>query len=254
VYGFVKRFEAGSQRYHPIISATNMDADTSLQNQQISIRLDWLYAYEYPPSLLERLGLGDNMHTILFSFEARNQVVLRSKHVDEHVAFNQIYRAKSRQSVATTGHPVFIGINVGKNGINFHCKTMNVSNSDDQKLVDAISSPAMKLGLNLLTTAQPALAPFVGLAIGLFKSLANKNEVVHEFTLGLDFQVGATGARIAEGTYVIAQVSNPDEWNWHDWSYDAESGIVVKTNLAQGEKPYTLRHNSLMFRVSRYQP
>jgi len=254
-YGFIKFFEAGSQKYHEIIPARNMPADLSLRNQQIDVHLDWLYAYAYPPSLGEWLGIDDdNVHTILFSFEAHNQ----HAHGHEHVAFNQTYKAKSGQSSAVTGLPIFLNINVGTKGISFSCKTMNVSNSSDRMLVDAIGSPAMRQGLKLLTAIQPALAPFVGVATGLFESLKdknmlNKNVVVHDFMLGLDFETGASGIRLAVGTYVVVQVPHPNTLTWSEWKYDAEHGTIVKTNWAVGEKPHVLGHNALLFRVSKSQ-
>src|SRR5438552_3223728 len=64
-YGFIRRFKVGSQRFHKIIPAHNMEADNSLQNKRINIRLDWLYAFSYPPSFMERLGIGENIHSIL---------------------------------------------------------------------------------------------------------------------------------------------------------------------------------------------
>jgi hypothetical protein len=128
---------------------------------------------------------------------------------------------------------------------------MNVGNSSDKKLIEAISSPAMKQGLKLLTATQPALAPFVGIATGLFKSLKNKNDVVHDFTLGLDFATGATGMRLAEGTYVVVQVPHPNTLTWSDWKYDVEHGTPVKVNLTVGEKQHVLHYNTLMFRVSK---
>jgi hypothetical protein len=244
-YGFVGPFAPNSKKPHKISSATNMQAEASLQNQRIDVRLDWLHAYDYPRPMLD---FGDNIHSILFTFEARNQL----KKGTEHVAFNQVYHVRSGQSAPVTGHPIFTGINVGSNGIEFSCKTVNVSNSNDKRLVEAISSPAMKLGLNLLTTAQPALAPFVGVATGLAKSLSKKNIGVHDFTLGLDFETGASGARIAVGSYVVVQVPYPNELSWSDWGYDADSGVVVRTNLAEEEEPYVLPYNALIFRVSKY--
>ena len=54
----------------------------------INVRLDRLRVYEYPKPLI---NFGENIHTILFTFEARNQVAGSS----EPVAFNQTYEARS---------------------------------------------------------------------------------------------------------------------------------------------------------------
>jgi len=244
-YGFISRFEPGAGRFHPIVAASNAPADLALKNKRINIRLDYLRIYEYPQPLI---SLGSNIHTILFTFEARNQLVDGS----EAVAFNQTYRARSGQDVAVQGYPIFIGLGVGSDGVVFSCKTVNVGNSSDEKLVDAINSDAATLGLSLLSTAQPALAPFVGVTKGLSVSLASRsrNVSVQEIVLGLDFETGATGARLAVGSYVVAQVERANEIVWSDWGFDKETGTIVRTKLAEGEDPYVLPYNAVVFRVS----
>ena len=194
--------------------------------------------------------MGTNIHTILFSFEARNQVQGNS----EAVAFNQTYEARSGQDAAVTGYPIFIGLTASPNGVAFSCRTVNVNNSTDQQLVKAINSETVTAGLSLLTTTQPALAPFVDVARALCVSLANhsKNAPVQKFVLGLDFDTGTAGARLAVGNYVVAQVARADEINWSDWKFDSETGTVVRINLAEGETPYSLPYNAIVFRVSPY--
>jgi hypothetical protein len=133
---------------------------------------------------------------------------------------------------------------------------VNVSNSTDEEFVKIFNSDTMTAGLNLLTTAQPALGPLTTLARGLCVSLAshNKNVPVQEVKLGLDFENGATGARLAVGSYVVAQTERPDDIVWSEWAFDAEIGAVMRHPqfLAQGEEPYPLPHNAFVFRVSRY--
>jgi hypothetical protein len=246
--GFIPRFVPGTERFHPILAASNAPADLSLQNRRINIRLDYLRIHQYPGPLI---NLGANSHTILFTFEARNQLPAGS----EAVVFNQTYRARSGQDTAVTGNPIFIGLTVGANGVIFSCKTVNVGNSNDEKLVAAINSEAATLGLNLLTTAQPALAPFVGVARGLCRALAarRKNTPVQDIILGLDFESGATGVRLAVGSYVAVQVAQANEISWSDWRFDADTGVIVRTNLAEGEAPYALPYNAIVFRVSPYE-
>jgi hypothetical protein len=127
-----------------------------------------------------------------------------------------------------------------------------VGNSNDEELVAAINSEAATLGLNLLTTAQPALAPFVGVARGLCNTLASRrrNMGVQDITLGLDFETGATGVRLAVGSYVAVQVPQANEISWSDWRFDAETGAITRVNLAEGEDPYVLPYNAIVFRVS----
>ncbi len=240
-YGFIPPFEPGLERYQKIISATNMHPDTALVNQRVNIRLDWLRACEYPRSYFNN---EDNIHTILFTFEAKNEV----KGGKESLAFNQTYYARSGQDVAVVGHPIFIGLTVGPNGIDFTCKTVNVSNSSDEQLVSAITSEATQTGLRLLTTAQPALIPFVSLAKQLSVSLLNnqKNVPAQRFSLGLDFDSEATGARLAIGSYLVVQTS---DISWSDWCYDTETGTIRSTTDERKALPF----NAIIFRVSTYQ-
>lgn len=249
-YGYIAPITPGAQRYHSIISASNMYAADELRGQRINIRLAYLRVHEYPTPLFNR---GAGIHTILFAFEARNQV---GNGKEETVAFNQLYKARAGQDAAVSGQPVFIGLTVGGNGVSFVCRTVNVSNSTDEELVAIFNSDAVTAGLSLLTTAQPALGPLTSLARGLCVSLAshNRNVPVQEVHLGLDFDTGALGARLAVGSYVVAQTARPDDIVWSEWAYDVETGTIMRNpqSLAQGERPFPLPYNAFVFGVSRY--
>lgn len=249
-YGYIAPFVPGKQRYHPIVSASNIAADDSLKGKRINVRLDHLRVYQYPRPWYSTT----NQHTVLFSFEARNQV---EGDKEEPVTFNQLYKALTGQDAAVAGQPIFIGLTVGANGVGFACRTVNVINSADEKLVAVFESDTVSAGLNLLVTAQPALAPLTSLARGLCISLAarSRNVPVQDVRLGLDFDTGATGGRLAVGSYVVAQTASPDEIAWSEWAYDADTGTVMRhpDYLAGGERPYPLPYNAFIFRVSRYQ-
>jgi hypothetical protein len=253
-YGFVPLFEPREHYLHEITSAMNMSGNETLKNQRINIHLQRFYVHEYPMALTQAVSeffFGMNVHTVLFTFEAYNQVAKGT----EHVAFNQVYEVIAGQDAGVSGHPIFLGINVGSNGIGFTCKTVNVGNYSDQMIINVINSHVVKTGLHLLTTAQPGLIPFVGIARELTTTLANrsKNIPVQSLNIGLDFEKGAVGARLDIGTYIAVQVPHPGTISWRDWGYDADKDIVVRKNLAQGEDAYTLPHNTIMFRVSKYQ-
>lgn len=249
-FGFIAPFTLGEKRYNPITSASNMLATDSLRGQRINIHLAYLRVYQYPTPLF---NLHHSVHTILFTFEARNQLVTDK---EESVAFNQIYKARAGQDAAVTGQPVFIGLTVGGNGVGFVCRTVNVSNSTDEEFVEIFNSEAVTAGLNLLSTAQPALGPLSTLARGLCVSLSthNRNVPVQEVNLGLDFENGALGARLAVGSYVVAQTARAGDIDWSEWAYDVETGTIMRDPkcLAPGEKPYPLPYNAFVFRVSRF--
>ena len=247
-YGFIPKSPHSSDRFQTIQSTSSIQPQNELINRRINIRLDCLHIYDYPKSIFAG---RDNVHTILFSFEAKNQ----TQDGIEVAAFNQTYNARSGQDAGVLGAPVFIGLSVGRNGVSFSCKTVNIGSSDDQDFVKAINSEGIEKGLQLLTVAQPALSALGGIARGLCNVLAerSKNVAVQHFTLGLDFDKGSTGARLAIGSYIVAQVSRADEINWEDWKYDSQTGAIVRTNLAPNEATFTLPYNAVVFRVSRYQ-
>jgi hypothetical protein len=70
-------------------------------------------------------GFGE--HNILFDFYAKNQV---PKAV-EHLHLNAMYRASNGENVGIIGYPIFIGLNVSSEGVDFKCETVNVKNDSD---------------------------------------------------------------------------------------------------------------------------
>jgi len=249
-YGFIPPFEPGSKKLHKIISATNMPADETLKNQPITIKLERLWAYEYPLSFKETISemlghpIGNTEHTILFNFKAQNQ----THEGNEQFAFSQQYQIEAKHNVSVSGQPIFVGLNVSPNGVLFSCQVVTVKNSDDEALFKATNSATATTGLTLLRTSQPALVPLTYMAQGIVNWLveSKKGIGIQDFTLGLDFDTGGVGARLAEGSYVVVQVPKPGTINWADWGYDANSNMIInKTELKSW--PY----NSMVFRVSK---
>ena len=248
--GFLPIFASLTERYQPIIAASSLEPDTSLQGQAVNIRLTWLHAYEYPRSRFDVLAGTD--HDVLFTAEAHNQASDKS----EEIAFSQVYRVRGGQDAAIAGYPIFIGLNVGANGLAFSCGVISVSNEQDEKLLMAIDSPAMQAGLSLLKTVQPGLIPFANVARGLAKSLGDpkrsRNRGVQKVLLGLDFDQGATGLRLAIGSYLAVQTPDEVQINWDEWCYDTQSGRVVSVEPNQRGHHDILPYNALMFSVNKY--
>ena len=63
----------------------------------------------------------------------------------------------------------------------------------------------------------------------------NRNAPVQDFYLGLDFTNIAAGARLAEGSYLAAQIPETlhSVWDWDEWVYHPTKGRVVSKALAQ---------------------
>jgi hypothetical protein len=206
---------------------------------RLKITLDRLRVAAYP---------GGGTHRILFDFYAQNQV----PGTVEHLHFNITCRVREGEQAAVLGYPIFVGLNVGAEGMAFKCFTVNVKNDEDEALLGFLDSDVFKGGLKLAQTMQPAIAPLSGMALALTRTLAGRhqNVPVQEFYLGLDFSDIPTRARLAEGSYVAVQISETMEtvWNWQDWVYQPGSGQVVKKENERELIPY----NYLVFGVSQY--
>lgn len=238
-FGYLAPAPPGSDTL-PIKHAGNIQADLSLKKSRVKITLDCLRVAAYP---------GGGTHRILFDFYAQNQVPGNV----EHLHFNATYRVLEGERAAILCYPIFVGLNVGTEGVAFKCYTINVKNDDDEALLGFLESDVFKTGLRLVSTAQPAIAPLSGMAVALTKSVASKhkNVPVQDFYLGLDFTNIATGARLATGSYLVVQIpeSLRSVWDWNDWVYQPTSGQIVNKDDPKKLIPY----NYLVFSVSRYE-
>ena len=222
----------------PIRHAGSLVPDPSLKGARIKITLDRLRIAEYP---------GGGAHHVLFDFYAQNQV---GGDV-EHLHFNATFRGRQGESAAVIGHPLFVGLKVGDEGVAFKCFTVNVKNDQDEALLGFLDSDALKAGLRLVTTAQPALAPLAVMASGLARGMAgrHRNVPVQNFYVGLDFSAVATRARLAEGSYLAVQAPEDElpVWDWGQWLYHPGSGQVVFAS----DPRKALKYNYVVFGVSR---
>jgi hypothetical protein len=212
-----------------IVHAGNMEPDETLKGAAIKLKLNRLRVADYP---------GKGLHRVLFDFYAKNQTTTG----DEPVHFNQVYRAQEGQGPGIIGYPIFNGLNVGKDGLSFRGYTVNVSNDSDEKLLAVLESDVVKDGLKLATTAQPAIAPFSQMALGITKMVASRrrNVPVQDVFVGLDFSNDPSGARLAVGDYIIVQVPDTTTatWRWSDWWFDKDRGIIVDKATKTKEIPY----------------
>ena len=181
--------------------------------------LDRLCIADYP---------GGGEHHILLDFYAQNQVVGST----EDLHFNATYRVREGEQAGIRGYPIFLGLNVGANGLMFRCYTVAVSNSQDTAFLSFLDLDVFKSGLKLVNTVQPAVAPLSAIAYGLTRSIAqrNHNVRVQDIQLGLDFTTNAAGARLALGSYVAVQIpaSLQAVWDWREYVFNPNSGQVVR--------------------------
>jgi hypothetical protein len=238
-FGCIPSTQSG-KRLVEIIHPGNIKADDKLINGRVTIRLNSLRVADYP---------GKGMHQILFDFQAQNYL----EHQKENIRFSQTYRAQEGESVGIIGYPVFVGLGVGNEGVSFNCSTINAKNENDENIIKFLDSDAFKYGLQLTTTAQPAIAPLAAMATNLVRMIAGRHRdiAVQSFRMGLDFATGPGGARLTEGLYIAVQIPQKDEvvWEWDKWVYDQTNGHIVH----KIEQKKLIPFNFISFMVSESQ-
>jgi len=219
-----------------IENAQTMAPDPSIKGTRIKITLERFWVEKYP---------GRGTHQILCEFTGKNQI----QGEQEEMRFALTTEANDGASAAVSGAPVFLGVTVGKNGISFEGKTINVVSRDDEDILTALGSGPFREGLALLTTVQPALKPFVSLAGSLVGAVLkrSKNKQIQFFKLGLDFASNQTSAKLRHGSYAVIQ-GDDSNWSWKDvvWSADSQQ-ILRRADLQR------VGFNYLVFRVSPYE-
>jgi hypothetical protein len=231
ILGFIPRGSTTTE----ISGIATVKGDRSLINKQIKITLDKVYIAKYP---------GFGQHEVLCEFTGKNQVPGDT----EELAFALRFVAGDNSSPAITGAPIFMGLTVSPDGISFKGKTVNVKSTGDEMVLNILDTPAFKSGLTLLHSAQPALKPLTSLATATVNAIAkrDKNAVVQQFDLGLDFDGSATSARLSCGSYIVVQSNEGNSWDWRDYEWNA-NGIALHPK----GRPHDLPHfNYLVFAVS----
>ncbi len=239
-FGYLPPAQVGSPSSLSIQSVEDIQPEPTLKQARLKITLDRLRVLSYP---------GGGMHQVLVHFSAQNQIPENT----EDLHFNATYRVQEGEHAGIRGYPIFLGLNVGNDGIRLKVRTVNVQNEQDEALLKILRGNVFKSGLQLLKTAQPALAPLSDLAFGLTEMILtrNKNIAIQDVDLGLDFSTLRMRPHLAEGSYLAVQMPESEEpaWDWGSWVYQPASGLVVKRENDQQPLPY----NYLVFSISRYE-
>jgi len=238
ILGYISPASPGSGP-QPIHSVNNIPADPTLRNAPITIALSSLRIAAYP---------GKGIHHILLHCLTRNWVAGKA----EYVHFNAVSHVGKDEYTPIQGYPIFVGLNVGPEGLVFQCRTINVKNEQDVAFLNSLETGAPKGGLQLTNTAQSTITELSEEAFALAKSLAvhNRNIVVQDFSLGFDFSTIPTRYHLAEGSYLAVQLPGDQLpiWDWKEWVYSPDSGQVMHRASAQWIIPF----NYLVFSISRY--
>jgi hypothetical protein len=213
VVGFVPN---GGEQRRGIVDANTIEPEVALRGRRVKVTLDQFFVQEYP-------GIGT--HRILCEFAGQNQIADDT----EELRFTLMVEAADRQPAAVVGKPIFMGLTIGDDGMNFRGQTVNVCSRTDDLILDALNGDAFKGGLTLAATLQPALKPFVGLATNVVKAAIKRarNMPVFKFDIGLDFNARNLSARLRRGSYVIVQTSEA-EWDWSRFVFAMETRRVLR--------------------------
>ena len=238
ILGFIPPQVAGGSPLHRVIAINATAGDAGLVNQRVKISLDKFFVNSYP---------GHGTHTILCEFAGKNQVDGDSA---EELRFALQFKVGDNASAGISGAPIFLGLTVGADGISFEARCVNVSSSHDDAVLAALEDQAFKNGLSLLTTAQPALKPLTALAAAAVKAVANrsKNKQVHNFKLGLDFNEGASSARLRLGSYVVVQTDNMAGWDWEQFEWNQATFSLQRKTVPN----VSLDFNYMVFGVASF--
>lgn len=233
--GMVLGYIPPGSKAKQVTSIGDVTADANLIDRQIKITLDKFFVAKYP---------GYGTHSILCEFSGKNQAVGET----EELSFAMRFEARDDSGPAIAGAPIFMGLTVGKDGISFKGKTVNVKNSGDDLVMAVFETPAFKSGLTLLNTAQPALKPLTSLASATVNAIAKRgsNAQIHTFELGLDFNGSATSARLRCGSYIVVQTDEGSNWDWSEYEWNA-TGMALHPAGRPGETPHV---NYMVFAVS----
>ena len=220
---------------HP---AEGIAPDVSLQGERVVIRLHDLRISDYP---------AGEVHRVLFEFAALNH--LRGD--AELLRFNMTCRLREGDQAPIAGRPVFVGLTVGSEGLDFQCRTVKVADPEDERFLGFLEAGPFLGGLRASSVRQPAAALYADTAYHLTERIAaaERNTPVQAFQLGLGFGAGGVGACLAEGSYVAVQVPEGmrSGWYWEDWVYDP-----VRQRLVAADDPdEPIGFNYLVFSVSR---
>lgn len=239
-FGFLPRRAHGQQLTLQPVGAIR--PDRTLAGQRINVTLDRLGVIEYP---------GRGIHRVLIACYGRHT---SGDAKPEGVHFAVSLRVRDGEHASVIGWPIFVGLQVGEEGVAFRSCTLCIASEDDEALVSFLDSDVFRAGLKLTSMVQPAVGLVASMMAGLTKALTARRSClpVTEFALGLDFSGIRTRAALAEGSYVIIQIPEAQtfSWDWEEWTYDTGRDRIVRSARPSEALPY----NYMIFSVTRTPP
>ena len=222
----------------PIQYAGIIEPEKELIGKKVNILLGGLFTMNYP---------GAGRHNVLMSFKI-NHAHDSDPAKNQTIQFQQRFLSKENEGAGGMGNFIFRGLNVPSVGLEFWVNTVNVSNSRDEGALKVLESDAVRLGLDLVNASIPTLSSLSNIGEALLKLILtkNRNKIVQEFSLGLNFTGGTSPvAKLRRGTYIAAQVKM-DKINWEKWVFDSSIGMIRHSENVNQRLPY----NHIIFIVN----
>jgi hypothetical protein len=232
-YGFIEEHPTAERLR--LFDARAIKADERLKNKRVTISLDFFRILDFP---------GSGRHRVLFRFRARHKF---SGH-DQDVNFNQTFVVQEGQRAAIAGYPIFVGLNLGNELVQFDVRMINVSNENDEKLLARLNDSLFQNGLQLFNLLNPLIPIVSEYAVGLTEMIAgrNRNKEIIAPSMGLYFGTTPTRPKLAAGAYIAVQTSRPDLFDWNKWVYNRSTGSIQSYDALQTELPF----NYFVFSIS----
>lgn len=211
LYGYLPPRVAGDSGTTSLTNAFDLDtSDETLSGTPMRLTIDRVKVKKYP---------GKGLHHIAFFCSVRTQV---ASDVDI-VRYSVGYTAREGDEVAAVGITMFDGAKISNSYLNLKCNTTNVDTKKDKTFFSILSRNAFSQGLQLLSTAQPALEPLSTLIEGVKNDLEGQRKgiVVQDFEIGLDLAQTSTRIKLREGSYIVVQIppAEAGAWKWEDWEF-----------------------------------
>lgn len=234
-YGFIPG-KRTSKDVLSITEARTIRADETLRNSRVTISLDFIRIFDFP---------GKGLHRILFRFNAINFLEKQ----EQPVSFNHTFPVMEGQRGPISGYPVFIGLRTGTELLQFSTELINVSNDQDDRFLQRMESGIVKNGMKLIETLNPVIPVMNEYATGIMEMIGNRNRNVSIVSpeFGLYFDKNPSRLKLAEGSYIAVQTSEPEKFKWEEWKFDKGSGAFINQDGTMKDLPF----NYFVFSISR---
>ncbi|PWL31743.1 hypothetical protein [uncultured Roseivirga sp.] len=240
VYGYISNTATGVSS---IVAASSINPDMNLKNAQLNINMAFLRAYDYP---------GKGEHNAFFGFHG-STIGTSTVKTNTEYNYNRNFEVNEDDEASLRSVPVFNGLFVGKDGVLFKCKVINVSNKRDDRISEIFQGVSSGLEIIKITETNPAVGmvgELAGTALKILQS-GRKNVTIHDVELGLHFNDNGVDLQLRKGTYVVLNVPPcmngvPFQFNWNEYKFDKTNGRFTDDK----GNPKNLKFNYIVFTIS----